>query len=149
MHEKPLACSGCQLFEGPYGRTKGFVPSAGAGDILIVGEAPGQDEEQEGVPFVGASGHALFQQLKRVSIERESFTIHNVLSCRPPDNKLVKMPYEQSYIAHCSPNLDATIERVRQQARANGKTFVIVSLGKTAFQRVMGYDYKHNAELLK
>lgn len=104
----------------------------------MVLEAAGADEEVEGRPVVGKAGQYLFQQLARAGVEREMFRIHNVLSCRPPGNKLAGMPWEKAAIAHCAPNLDATISETRDRAKRNGKTFVILTLGKTAFKRIMG-----------
>lgn len=116
---------------------------------MVVAEALGKDEEQEGKALVGKSGYTLFQQLKRVDIEREDFTLFNVLACRPPDNKLAKMPYEHAAIAHCAPNLDRAIFQAKEIAKQENKTFVILTLGATAFKRVLGLDYKKDADLLK
>src|SRR6266496_5015457 len=149
--DKPLECSGCPLFSGPFGKKTGFsVPSGtGLNGVMVVAEALGKDEEQEGIGLVGSSGHTLFQQLKRVGIEREDFTIFNTVACRPPDNKLIKQPYEREAIEHCAPNLDAAIAGAREIAKVAGKTFVIVTLGAVAFKRIMGYDYKTHGKLLK
>jgi uracil-DNA glycosylase family 4 len=148
---KPFSlCNGCPLYSGPWGKTTGFSVPDGAmkGGVIIVAEALGQDEEREGKPLVGASGYTLFQQLARIGIERDDFRILNVLSCRPPDNKLVKMPYEADAIRSCSPYLDRNITNARQEATEAGKTPVIVTLGNTAFKRVMGYDDKKHKDLL-
>ena len=144
-------CSGCPLYEKPYGKHLGHVPASGSGDngVLIVLEAAGESEEKEGVPVVGKAGYTMFQQLKRIDIEREGFKIHNVLSCRPPNNVLVKAPYEKEAIAHCSPQLDTTIREMQDHCKKIGKTFVILALGLTAFKRVLKLDYKKDAELLK
>ena len=117
----------------------GFVPadSEGTEGVLMVLEAAGADEELEGRPVVGKAGQYLFQQLRRAGVEREMFRIHNVLSCRPPGNKLAGMPWEREAIAKCAPNLDATIAETRERARVNGKTFTILTLGRTAFKRIM------------
>jgi uracil-DNA glycosylase family 4 len=128
---------------------QGFVPASGTGPTLIVAEAAGADEEQLGEPLVGKSGMQLFQELQRVGLSRDQFTIHNVLSCRPKDNKLAGMPYEREVITHCEPNLDSTIRRVGETARTQGKTFVIVALGNTAFKRILGLDPKRDHALLK
>jgi uracil-DNA glycosylase family 4 len=116
---------------------------------MVVAEALGKDEEQEGMALVGKSGYTLFQQLKRIDIEREDFTLFNVLACRPPDNKLVGMSYEADAIRHCAPNLDAAIASAKSIARESGKQFVIVTLGVTPFKRVLGLDYKKDSDLLK
>jgi uracil-DNA glycosylase family 4 len=149
---KPVeTCSGCPLYEGPYGKKIGFsVPSGtGKNGILIVGEALGEAEEIEGMGLVGKSGYALFQTLKRIDIERDDFIIYNTIACRPPDNKLVKMSYEREAISHCSPNLDRVIADARGIAKANGRTFVIVTLGVTPFKRVLDLDSRKHADLLK
>lgn len=112
-------------------------------------EALGEAEEQQGRPLVGKSGYALFQKLARVGIDREEFRILNCLFCRPPNNKLVKMPYEQAALDHCSPILDRELAVARNLAKANGKTFVIVALGLTPFKRLLGLDYRTDSELLK
>lgn len=139
---KPSSCNGCPLFSPPFGGCYGYVPADGTGDsgVLIVLEAAGEDERHAGRPVVGKAGQYLFQQLKRVGLERDIFRIHNVLSCQPPGNKLVGMPYEQDAIRHCSPNLDATIAEHKEHCGKLGKTPVIVTLGKVAFKRVMGID---------
>lgn len=151
MISKPDSCSGCPLYEPPYGKPIGFSYPSGSGKsgVMLVGEALGKDEEVEGMPFVGTSGFTLFQELKRIGIEREDFFISNTLRCRPPDNKLVKMPWEHAAIKHCASNLDRDIEQARAIALGAGKTFTIVTLGVTAFKRVMGIDSKRDAELLK
>lgn len=120
------------------------MPASGTGanGVLLVGEAGGEHEAAAGEGFVGKAGHFLFQQLKRVGIERDSFKIANVLSCRPPENKLAGMPYELSVIASCTPLLDATIETHYRTATAAGRHPVILTLGKVAFKRIMGYTDK-------
>lgn len=151
MINKPTTCSGCPLYEPPFGKSTGFSYAVGSGTngVMIVAEALGKDEEIEGMALVGKSGYQLFQQLQRVGIEREGFTTHNVLSCRPPDNKLSGEVYEKEAIERCSPNLDAAIEKAKAVAKENNKTFVIVTLGVIPFKRIMGYESKKDADLLK
>jgi uracil-DNA glycosylase family 4 len=151
MLPKPESCKNCPLYEKPYGKPVGFSLPCGTGKngVMIVAEALGEAEEKEGMALVGKSGYALFQQLKRVGIERDDFTIYNTVACRPPDNKLVGMPYMQAAIDHCSPNLDRAIDAAKEVAKQNQRTFVIVTLGVTAFKRVLGLDYKRDAALLK
>lgn len=140
MLSKPDYCRSCIL----YGNGQGYVPADGQGSngVFVVLEAAGADEEAEGRPTVGRAGHYLWSQLARVGLERDDFRIHNVLSCRPPDNKLAKMPYEAAAIDHCSPLLDATIFDMQQRCKDAGKTFVILTLGRIAFKRVMGLSEK-------
>lgn len=140
MLAKPSHCTSCVL----YGNGCGYVPADGSGDngVLIVAEAAGENEAADGAPLIGKAGYYLFQQLQRCGIEREGFRIHNVLSCRPPDNKLAKMAYEQDAISHCAPLLDATIQDMRGRCQKNGKHFTIVTLGRIPFKRVMGFTDK-------
>lgn len=151
MIPKPKECSGCPLFERPHGKPNGFSFPVGTGKngVMVVAEALGKDEEIDGIPLVGKSGYTLFQQLKRVDIEREDFTLYNVLACRPPDNKLAGMSWERGAIAKCAPNLDKAIAEAHAIAKSHGKTFVILTLGNIAFKRVLGLDHKKDSELLK
>lgn len=143
MLPKPTSCSNCPLYEFPFGKKTGFSQVEwGKPGVLLVGEALGEDEEIVGKPFQGKSGQYLFSNLQRVGIEREDLSITNVLWCRPPNNKLVGMPYESKCISHCASNLDGAISEARQRAVAAERTFVIVTLGKTAFKRVMGFEDK-------
>jgi uracil-DNA glycosylase family 4 len=120
----------------------GYVPADGSGDngVLIVLEAAGEDEATQGRPVVGRAGQFMWTHLQRIGLERDGFRIHNVLSCRPPDNKLLKMPYTEAAIEHCAPNLDETIHTHIAHCRGAGKTPVIVALGKFSFKRLMGIE---------
>lgn len=142
MIPKPDHCSGCI---GSCWPDKGFVPAHGSGEngVLIIAEAAGEHEMKEGIPLIGKAGHFFFSQLKRVGIEREGFRVHNCLSCRPPDNRLAKTEYEAAVIASCAPLLDETITSHTAVCSQVGKTPVIVTLGRIAFKRVMGYDDRH------
>jgi uracil-DNA glycosylase family 4 len=148
MLQKPSSCAGCALFEPPYGKPWGFVPASGDGSngVLIVLEAAGEDEENAGTPVVGKAGQYLWSQLQRVGIEREGFRIHNCLSCRPPENKLIKQPYTEAALAHCAPNLDATLQEHREQCRSRGQTPVVLALGRFAAKRVMLW-HEHSPQM--
>lgn len=134
----------CKSCVGASWPDKGFVPASGTGDngVLIVGESAGESESFEGVPLTGKPGYFLFQQLSRIGVEREGFRIHNVLSCRPPLGRLFKTPYEEPAINHCAPLLDQTIAEMQERCKSNGKTFVILTLGPTAFKRILGLTPK-------
>jgi uracil-DNA glycosylase family 4 len=153
MLEKPTSCVGCPLYTSHVvkGVPVGFSHPTGTGKngVMIVAEALGKDEELEGRGLVGKSGYALFQQLRRVSIDREDFTIFNTIACRPPDNKLVGMPYEREALERCRPNLEDAIKGARATAKEARKTFVIVTLGVTPFKAILGLDSRKDAELLK
>jgi DNA polymerase len=89
-------------------------------DILFVGEAPGQQEDLSGVPFVGKAGKLLDKILAETGIPRNEVFIANVLKCRPPQNR-DPLPEE---IAACEPYLHRQIELIEPK--------VIVALGRIA-----------------
>jgi uracil-DNA glycosylase family 4 len=97
--------------------------------VLLVGDAPRETEARIGKPFVGAEGFYLDRVLKRGGLNRATFALHNVLSCRPPNNWLAGASYEQAAISHCSPYLDRTIRD--QNPR------VLVAFGNTALRRLV------------
>jgi DNA polymerase len=101
----------------------------GAGDaharIMIVGEAPGKNEDQEGLPFVGQAGQLLNQLLGSVGINRDEVYITNIVKCRPPANR-DPLPEE---VTSCSAYLDRQIELIRP--------VVILLLGRHAVQRLL------------
>ena len=79
------ACTLCPLHSS---RTHA-VPGAGRvdADIMFIGEAPGYHEDQQGLPFVGASGKYLDQLLAAIGLSRDDVFITNVIKCRPPGNR--------------------------------------------------------------
>jgi uracil-DNA glycosylase family 4 len=85
LGEVAARCTACSLAEG---RTN-VVFGAGAPDaeVLIVGEAPGQQEDQMGIPFVGRSGQLLIRLLGEIELQRDDIYIANVVKCRPPANR--------------------------------------------------------------
>jgi uracil-DNA glycosylase family 4 len=85
LRVEALACTACRLSEG---RTQVvFGDGDPEADVVFVGEAPGQREDEQGVPFVGRSGQLLDQLLGEVGLEREDVYIANVVKCRPPNNR--------------------------------------------------------------
>jgi uracil-DNA glycosylase len=109
-------CQRCPLYEGAL---KG-VPGEGDPDaeVMLVGEAPGWHENQQGRPFVGAAGQFLNDLLRSVGLRREQVFIANVIKHRPPDNR-DPLPDE---MGACLPYLDRQIEVVDPR--------VIVTLGR-------------------
>jgi uracil-DNA glycosylase family 4 len=85
LRTETLACTACRLSEG---RTQVvFGDGNPEADVVFVGEAPGQREDEQGVPFVGRSGQLLDQLLGEVGLERRDVYIANVVKCRPPNNR--------------------------------------------------------------
>ena len=96
---------------------------------MIVGEAPGQNEDQQGEPFVGAAGKLLDQLLKGIGLSRPDVFITNILKCRPPGNR-DPLPLE---VQACSPYLDHQQKLIQPE--------VILLLGRHALARLLpGYD---------
>jgi DNA polymerase len=93
--------------------------------ILLLGEAPGADEDRRGEPFVGAAGQLLTTILLEVGIKREAVYITNVLKCRPPGNR---KPQEVE-VRNCREYLDRQIDLVRPRS--------IIALGATAAQHLL------------
>lgn len=98
------ACTRCRLSAG---RTRA-VPGEGDPDteVVFVGEGPGQNEDQQGRPFVGAAGGLLNELLAMVGWRREEVFITNVVKCRPPGNR----DPEPGEIAACEPYLRRQLE---------------------------------------
>lgn len=109
------ACQKCPLWEG---RTN-VVFGVGSPEarILVIGEAPGKNEDLQGEPFVGAAGKYLNELLAHAGLKREDIYIANILKCRPPGNR-DPLPEE---IEMCTPYL-------RNQTRAINPDF-LVTLG--------------------
>lgn len=89
-------------------------------DLMLIGEAPGAQEDKEGIPFVGRAGKLLNDILKAINFEREDIYIANILKCRPPKNR-DPLPSEREA---CSPYLYKQIELIKPK--------VILCLGKVA-----------------
>ena len=94
--------------------------------LLFVGEGPGADEDEQGLPFVGRAGQLLNNMISAMGLEREQTYICNVVKCRPPGNRTPE-PDEANT---CSPFLFRQIDVVRPQ--------VIVALGATAATYLLG-----------
>ena len=103
-------------------------------DLLLVGEAPGEQEDRSGIPFVGAAGKLLDLYLEAVAIPREKVYIANILKCRPPHNR-DPLPEEQ----------DACMPYLREQVRLI-QPKIIVCLGRIAAMRLIKPDYRITKE---
>ena len=79
---------------------------------MVVGEAPGKNEDQEGLPFVGQAGQLLNKLLESVGINRDEVYITNIIKCRPPGNR-DPLPQE---VTSCSAYLDRQVELIRPAA---------------------------------
>src|SRR3979411_1202419 len=120
----------CRLCPLGHSRTKA-VPGVGPGTarIVIVGEAPGQMEDLQGEPFVGAAGKLLDQLLRGIGLSRSEVFITNILKCRPPGNR-DPQPTEAEA---CSPYLEQQLRLIKPE--------VVLVLGRHALGRLLpGYE---------
>jgi DNA polymerase len=118
--DKIRNCTKCEL---GYSRNN-FVFGAGdpQADLMLIGEAPGREEDLQGEPFVGAAGKLLDKMLKAIHFEREEVYIANILKCRPPENRDPR-PDE---IETCKPYLFQQIELIKPK--------IILALGRISAQ---------------
>lgn len=97
-------------------------------ELMFVGEAPGRDEDQQGVPFVGRAGQLLTKIIEAIDLRREDVYIANVIKCRPPRNRNP----EPDEIETCQPYLFGQIDAIQPK--------VIVALGAFAVKTLLQSD---------
>ena len=122
-------CKGCELY-----RTRNNLVF-GAGnqnaDIFFIGEGPGENEDREGMPFVGRSGKLLDETLNKYGLSRDkNIYIANMVKCRPPENRDPK----KDEVTACIGFLKAQIEAVNPK--------VVVCLGRVSASYFLGKDFK-------
>lgn len=124
IHDKIRVCPLCDL---ALSRTLA-VPGEGPcpAEIMLIGEAPGAEEDLTGKPFVGRAGRLLTKALTEAGIERSEVFITSVVKCRPPKNRKPKM----REIEACNPYLVAQMERIRPR--------VVCLMGNVAASTVIG-----------
>ena len=126
------SCSRCGLCAG---RTN---PVFGVGckeaDVMFIGEGPGEQEDLQGVPFVGPAGRLLDHMMSIIDLDRTNSYIANIVKCRPPHNRDPK-DEEQ----------DACIDYLRNQV-ALVKPKIIVCLGRIAAKRIINPDFRITRE---
>lgn len=118
------SCTRCALHRG---RTQTvFGVGARNAEWFVVGEAPGEEEDRRGEPFVGAAGQLLDAMLTAIELPRPTVFIANILKCRPPENR----DPQAEEVAECSPYLAAQIELVQPR--------IILAFGRVAAQNLLG-----------
>jgi uracil-DNA glycosylase family 4 len=105
-----------------------FADGNPASSLVLVGEAPGAEEDRQGKPFVGVSGRLLDRMLQTIGLDRSGFWITNCLFWRPPGNR-TPSPQE---IAVCQPFLERALELVRPR--------IVLFVGGTAARTLLGMD---------
>lgn len=130
MEDKDLCVQDCQkcskLVESRSQIVNGVGPTDA--DILLIGEAPGEKEDETGKPFMGRSGDVLDKELNNRNIERDNIRITNTVRCRPPDNR---DPYK-SEINNCNQYLINEISYVDPD--------VILTLGRVPTKTILDTD---------
>ena len=126
LKESVQACTRCALHQS---RTQTvFGVGDQRADWMVVGEAPGAEEDRQGEPFVGRAGQLLNAMLQAVGLRRESVYIANILKCRPPNNRDPR-PEE---VACCEPYLQRQVELVTPR--------LILAVGRVAAQNLLRTD---------
>lgn len=135
MENLKKACEACQKCALGATRTNlVFGTGNPDADLMFVGEAPGEQEDLSGIPFVGRAGQLLDKFLYAVDIERQDVYIANILKCRPPKNR-DPLPEEE----------DACIGYLREQVRLI-RPKIIVCLGRISAMRLIKPDFKITKE---
>jgi DNA polymerase len=123
FYEEIKNCQSC-----PLGKSrKNFVFGIGNpdADLMLIGEAPGAEEDAQGIPFVGRAGQLLTKILAAINFSRDEVYIANILKCRPPNNR-DPLPNE---VDACRPYLDKQIEMIKPK--------IILLLGRVAAQTLL------------
>ncbi len=123
MAKELSACKNCDLHKTRHNVVFGSGnPKA---NLMFIGEAPGEDEDLQGLPFVGRAGQLLTKIIEAMGFKRQDVYIANILKCRPPNNR---MPLPAEILA-CEDNLKAQIDTIKPR--------VICALGKFASQTLL------------
>ncbi len=124
LYEATKTCKKCRLGE----TRKNYVFGDGNehAKVVLVGEAPGADEDEQGIPFVGRSGQLLTNILAAIKFDRREVYICNIIKSRPPNNRNP----EPDEISACLPYLHRQLEIIRPK--------IILALGKVAANALLG-----------
>lgn len=128
LKDQMMACGSCDLCKT---RTKVvFGEGNCSSKIMIIGEAPGEEEDVAGLPFIGKAGQKLDSILNYVGVKREDIYITNTVLCRPPSNRTPRKEEMDS----CKWRLDLQIKLLKPN--------LIILLGRTALEQMRGEPIK-------
>ena len=115
-------------------------------DLMFVGEAPGADEDLQGIPFVGRAGQLLTRIIAAIDLKREDVYIANVIKCRPPGNRNP----EQDEVETCEPFLFQQIDTIKPKVIVALGTFAARALLRTLdpISRLRGRTYEYRGARL-
>lgn len=139
VYREASKCTRC-----PLSQTRSTVVF-GAGnadaDLMFVGEAPGAEEDRQGLPFVGRAGQLLTELLERIGLKRDDVFIANTLLCRPPGNR----DPEADEISTCRPWLDRKVELIQPRVICTLGNFAtkLLTGNPTGITRVRGTPQQH------
>lgn len=127
LEESIKNCEKCKLCK----TRKNIVFGSGnrEANIMFIGEGPGADEDEMGMPFVGKAGKLMDKAFEGVGIDREKVYIANIVKCRPPQNRVPEKD-----------EASACIDYLRNQVMLI-KPKIIVLLGSTALKNILGEEY--------
>lgn len=126
------ACRGCSLCQTRQRLVFGMGNEQA--ELMFIGEGPGEQEDRQGLPFVGPAGKLLDDMLEMIDLKREKVYIANVVKCRPPGNR-DPLNIEQDA---CSPWLERQIQLLDPK--------IIVCLGRIAAMRMIGPEFRITRE---
>lgn len=127
LEKSIINCRKCKLCQGRNHIV--FAEGNKEADVMLIGEAPGADEDREGIPFVGKAGQLMNKAFDGLKIDRSKLYIANVVKCRPPQNRV---PEEDE--------ATACLDYLRNQVMLV-KPKIIVLLGSTALKNILGKEY--------
>ena len=128
LKDKVIECILCDLSKS---RTHAVPGNGNTRDkIMMIGEAPGKNEDQNGVPFIGSAGKILDKALSEGGLDRSDVYITNVVKCRPPDNRV---PTDKE-IQICTSNY------LKNEIRLISPKIICI-LGSTALKSLLGYEH--------
>jgi len=127
LHSEILVCTKCELYKGRTNAVPGEGPDNAR--IMFVGEGPGQNEDEQGIPFVGAAGKFLTELIESIGLKRSDVFITNIVKCRPPNNRAPRKPEVEA----CNPYLQSQIGLIKPR--------IICPLGTPAIATLMGDEH--------
>lgn len=138
LAEKIKVCTKCRLHEN----RKNAVPGEGNEDtdVMLIGEAPGKNEDIEGRPFIGRAGKLLEELLDSICLHRDDVFITNVVKCRPPDNRDPR----KDEIETCNPYLEKQIKSIGPEVLVTlGNHATETLIGKTGMKEIHGKRFEY------
>jgi DNA polymerase len=139
LYKEVQGCTKCPLYET---RTKAVFGAGNAdADLMFVGEAPGAEEDRQGLPFVGRAGQLLNQMLEEIGLSREDVFIANVLKSRPPNNR----DPQPAEIQACEPYLWEQVRLIEPRVVCTLGNFAtkLLSGSPTGITKVRGTPQVH------